>query len=192
MKTKLIAISAILYLATAAFAQGGEDSQSLIDPGKPDLIVLDSVQTKAGQSVEMALRALVDDTTWFSERSYVGVGSFCIPFKYDVNVMKVDSVKFKNAVLSWDEKFTNPKFDTGFVSLGGIYTLTGKEKPALLSPKEPTEIARIYMSVLPDAKPGNYVFEITKDPRQGNMFFGSIDGYHSWRPVYVGGKVVVE
>ncbi len=192
MKTKLIVITAILFLAAAAFAQEEGESQRLIDPGKPDLIVLDSVQTKAGKSVEMALRALVDDTTWFSERNYVGVGSFCIPFKYNASVMKIDSVKFKNAVLSWDEKFTNPKFDTGFVSLGGIYTLVGREKPALISPKEPTEIARIYLSVLPDAKPGNYAFEITKDPRQGNMFFGSIDGYHSWRPVYVGGKVVVE
>jgi hypothetical protein len=191
MKTKLIMMLAILC-AGAAQAQEIEDSQRLIDPGKPDLVVLDSLQAKPGQSVEMSLRVVADDTTQFSDKNYVGIGSFCIPFKYDVNVIKIDSVRFKNTLLKWDEKFTNPKFDTGFVSLGGIYTLTGAEKPALISPKEPLEIARFYLSILPDAKPGKYAFEITKDPRQGNMYFGSVDGYHSWRPVFSGGKVVVK
>jgi hypothetical protein len=192
MKTILLIMVAVLCFTTELIAQKPEESQRLIDPGKTDLIVLDSIQAKAGQSAVMAVKALVDDTTFFSDKNYVGVGSFCIPFKYDVSAIRVDSVKFENTVLSWDEKFTNPKIDTGFVSLGGIYTLAGKEKPALISPKEPMEIARIYLSVLPDAKPGKYSFEMTRDPRQGDMYFGSIDGYHSWKPVYMGGMVVVK
>jgi hypothetical protein len=139
----------------------------------------------------MALRVLIDDTTSFNNRSWVGVGSFCIPFLYDRNVIQIDSVKFKNTLLKWDEKFTNKKTDTGFVSFAGIYTLTGAEKPALVSPKEPMEVARLYLTVKPNAKPGYYIFEMTKDPLQGDMYFGSIDGYHSWKPKYVVGKVVV-
>jgi hypothetical protein len=192
MKIKIISTLAILCAAATISAQGIKESQVLNDPGQPDLLVLDSVQAKAGQSVEMSLKTLVDDTTWFSEKNYVGIGSFCIPFKYDARAMKVDSVKFQNTLLQWDEKFTNPMIDTGFVSLGGIYTLAGKEKPALISPVEPMEIARFYLSILPAAKSGKYEFEITTDPRQGKMYFGSVDGYHSWVPVYSGGVVIVK
>ena len=54
------------------------------------------------------------------------------------------------------------------------------------------EIARLFVSIKPDAKPGSYKFAITKDPRQGDLYFGSIDGYHSWKPELNPGKVVVQ
>jgi hypothetical protein len=191
MKTRLIIVLTALCAITWLNAQAIEDSQKSIDPGKTDLVVLDSVLAKPGQNVEISLRVLIDDTTSFNNKPWYGVGSFCLPFLYNSNVIQIDSVRFKNTLLKWDEKFTNKKIDTGFVSFAGIYTLTGAEKPPLVSPKEPLEIVKLYLKIKADAKPGNYPFEITKDPLQGEMYFGSIDGYHSWKPKYVVGKVVV-
>jgi hypothetical protein len=195
MKTRLLIVLMVICTGVWITAQAedfnGKDPQRAVDPGKPDIVSLDSVQAKAGQNVEMALRVLIDDKTSFNDKEWEGIGSFCIPVKYDIAAVKIDSVRFKNTVLKWDEKFTNKNLDSGRVSFAGIYTLAGAEKPALYSPKEPMEIAVIYMKVKPDTKPGKYLFELTTDPLQGDMYFGSTDGFHSWKPQFVAGKLVV-
>lgn len=195
MKTKLLIVLMVIctcvWITARAEDFNGNDPQRTVDPGKPDIVSLDSVQAKAGQDVVMGLRVLIDDKTSFSDKNWEGIGSFCIPVKYDLAAVKIDSIRFKNTLLQWDEKFTNKNIDSGFVSFAGIYTLSGKEKPALYSPKDPMEIAVIYMKVKPDTKPGSYLFTLTTDPLQGDMYFGSTDGFHSWKPKFVTGKLVV-
>jgi hypothetical protein len=191
MKTKLLIVILALCACVWVVAQAQEESQKLVDPGKPDQILLDSLQAKAGQSIKMGLQVLVDDETSFDGKTWSGVGSFCIPLKYNPSVIKLDSVIFRNMVNQWDEKFTNKGIDTGFVSLAGIYTLKGAEKPAIISPDKPLEIATFFMQIKAGAKPGKYTFELTKDPLQGGLYFGSIDGYHSWKPAFTSGKVIV-
>ncbi len=192
MKFRLTVLLTIFMGIAGLSAMAKEESQKLMDPGKPDQIILDSVLVKPGQNAEIALRVIVDDTTSFTDKNWVGIGSFCIPLKYEKAAMTVDSVKFRNTLLKWDATFANAKTDTGFVSLAGIYTLTGNEKPPLFSPVEPMEIVRLFITAKADAKPGTYAFALTKDPRQGEVYFGSIDGYHSWQPVFNPGKVVIQ
>ena len=161
------------------------------DPGKPDIISMDSVAVKVGKPAELAIRIQADDTTDYNGTSWVGVGSFCLPIKYDCNVIKLDSVKFIGALKDWDAKFTNPKIDTGFISFAGIYNTGGSENPSLHSPGKPEEIIRIYLQVAKGAKPGMYPFELTIDPIQNELYVGSVDGFHSWRPEFKPGKIVV-
>jgi hypothetical protein len=162
------------------------------DPGSPDHISLDSILAKPGQSIELSLKVKADDSLLYNNKYWAGVGSFCIPLRYDQNAIKLDSVKFKGIVAKWDEKFTNPRIDTGFVSLVGIYNIGGEENPALISSDKAEEIARIYGRVNPKAKAGTYSIDLTVDPIQKELYFGSIDGVESWKPVFVPGKIVVK
>jgi hypothetical protein len=191
MKTKLLLVITALCAFAWISAQAETNAQRTADPGKPDQLLMDSVAVKAGQNFEMAISTITDDVTRFDSTDWSGIGSFCIPLKYDYSVIKIDSVKFENVLSQWDEKFTNEKIDTGFISFAGIYTLKGAEKPAIISPDKPMEIIRLYMHINKGSKPGNYTFDLTRDPLQDGLYFGSIDGYHAWKPQYKTGKVVV-
>jgi hypothetical protein len=167
-------------------------AQSSPDPGRPDLVILDSVAVEPGKPFTLSLKVQADDTTFSSEMKWAGVGSFCLPLKYNSKALKIDSVKFTGTVAQWDERFTNAKFDTGFISFAGIHNIAGKDNPVLLSPDKPEEIAKIFGSVHQDAKPGVYHFELTIDPIQKEAYLGSIDGMNGWKPKFIPGTVVVE
>jgi hypothetical protein len=184
MKQTISIISLCILLASIAFA--------IDDPGRPDTLSLESIEIAPGQSGVIALRAIADDSTAFNDKVWRGVGSFCIPMKYYKNIMKVDSIKFAGSVANWDEKFANPRIDTGFVSLAGIYNISGKEKPALFSPEKGEVIARFYFTVDKKASKGSYGFALTSDPIQKELYFGSIDGFHSWKPVFIPGIIKVK
>jgi hypothetical protein len=183
MKTSIAGfLIAVLLWASMVFAA---------DPGKQDIVFMDSIRAKPGDSGMMTIRAQSDDTTTYNGKNWVGVGSFCLPIKYNRSVIKLDSVKFTGSVKEWDEKFTNPNIDTGFISFVGIYNIGAKERPPLFSPKIPEEIIKIFFSVNKDAKPGKYLFELTTDPIQKDAYFGSVDGINSWKPEFIPGKVIV-
>jgi hypothetical protein len=112
--------------------------------------------------------------------------------KYDKQAFKIDSVKFTNELAQWEMKFTNPKIDTGFISISGIYRVVGKEKPVLFNPDKAQEILKMFITVNKDAKPGTYFFELTTDPIQNSAFLSSTDGINGWQPVFVPGKIVVK
>jgi len=166
--------------------------QSAPDPGRPDIISMDSLMLKPGQGFIMNLKIMADDTTFRSDQKWAGVGSFCLPLKYDAKALKLDSVKFVGAIAKWDEKFANKKIDTGFVSFAGIHNVGGDDNPVFLSPDSPTEAIKIFGHVLKDAKPGTYTFEFTIDPIQKSPYLGSIDGVNGWKPKLIPGKIVVE
>jgi hypothetical protein len=162
------------------------------DPGKADLVLMDSVTVKAGQSTVVGLGIQADDTTSFNGRTWQGVGSFCIPLKYDQRAFKVDSARFVGTLAQWDEKFSNPRKDTGFISFAGIYDLTGKGKPVLFAPARPEQVILIFLTAATDIEPGVYRFKLTSDPIQKEIFLGSPDGVHSWRPQFASGKIVIQ
>jgi hypothetical protein len=178
----LIAISGIALTATA---------QSSPDPGKPDLVLIDSVASAPGKAFMISIRLVVDDTTQHNDKTWVGIGSFCIPLKYDSRALKMDSVKFVGTLANWDEKFTNSKIDTGFISFAGIHNIGGPDNPALFSPGGPEEVIIMFGSVKEGATPGLYKFEITVDPLQKDMYLGSIDGMHGWKPKFIPGRILV-
>jgi hypothetical protein len=164
---------------------------SASDPGKPDLIIMDSIQVKPGGSAVMSVKVIADDSTFYNKKNWLGVGSFCLPLKYDKKALIVDSTKFAGVVSEWDEKFTNARIDTGFVSFAGIYNIAGADNPVVFSPEKQHEFIQIFVRVDKAAKPGTYLFELTSDPIQDEAYLGSIDGYNSWKPGFVAGKVVV-
>jgi hypothetical protein len=184
MRTRITSflLAILLLVSLAAIAA---------DPGKHDFVLMDSIRVKPGDSGIMTIRVQSDDTTTYNGKNWVGVGSFCLPIKYNRSVIKLDSVKFTGSVKEWDEKFTNPKIDTGFVSFVGIYNIGAKDNPPLFSPKIPQEIIKIFFGVNKDAKPGKYLFELTIDPIQKEAYFGSVDGFNSWKPEFVPGIVIV-
>ena len=162
------------------------------DPGNPDHVILDSVETKAGESIVISLWIVVDDTTFFDDSSWTGIGSFCIPLRYDVKALSADSVVFLNTLAEWDEHFTNRRIDTGFVSISGIFNLGGNDNLPIFAAEKPEEVAMIFFKVREDARPGVYDIGLTIDPIQKEMYFGSPDGMHGWRPEFTTGKVVVK
>jgi hypothetical protein len=178
----LNAIILITLLSIVAFAA---------DPGRTDVVIMDSLTAKAGQSTIMPVKILADDTTETGGSQWVGIGTMCIPLKYDLKVFKVDSVKFVGTLAKWDEKFTNLKIDTGFVSLNGIHDVGGQNNPMLFAPKEPEEVAKIFLTIKKDAPLGTSEFVITKDPIQGEFYLASGDGLTSWKPKIIAGKVTV-
>lgn len=189
MNKRIFCIMALLSSMILGEAANAADRP---DPGVSDQIIMDSVVVKPGESTVLKLRALADDITTHNKREWKGVGSFCIPLKYDMNAIRIDSARFVGSVSKWDEKFTNSKIDTGFISFAGIYNLGGGDNPALFSAEKPEEIIRIFATVAKDAAPGPYLFELTPDPIQKELYFGSIDGYHSWKPQFQPGKIVVK
>ncbi len=176
-------LAAMIFSPNISFAAG--------DPGKPDMIVMDSVLVKDGGNGEMAVKIIADDSTFYNSKIWLGVGSFCLPLKYDKSVLAVDSTKFMGVVKDWDEKFTNSKIDTGFVSFAGIYNIAGADNPVVYSPETPLEFIRIFFHINKGTKPGTYLFELTEDPIQKEAYLGSIDGFNSWKPGFIAGKVVV-
>ena len=181
-------ISLILIASALLSTQAAE----IIDPGKADKIAIDSVQVSPGSLGQLSIRVIADDSTFFNEKFWYGIGSFCIPLKYNKTAFSVDSVKFSGTIAAWDEKFTNSKVDTGFVSLAGIYNIAGEENAPLHSPDSAEVIARIFFKVDSNAKTGDYHLELTKDPIQKEMYFGSTDGYHSWKPEFSRGTITVK
>jgi hypothetical protein len=167
-------------------------SAMAIDPGKPDLIIMDSIAARCGQLVTIGIRIRADDTTLFNNKEWRGVGSFCIPLKYDKYAFTVDSIKFRGVFLDWDEKFNNAKIDTGFISMAGIYNIAGAENPPLFSPDSAQEVIRLFLKIGEKTRPGNYFFALTSDPIQKELYFGSIDGMHSWKPAFIAGKITVK
>ena len=181
----------ILLLVTI-FLFGATGAKAIDDPITPDTIRVQEVEISAGQNGVMTLSIFADDTTHFNDITWQGIGSFCIPLRYEKAVMKVDSVKFEGTVAKWDEKFSNTKMDTGFISLAGIYNLGGADNPPLYLPGEYQNIASIYFTVLPKAKKGIYGVILTHDPIQREMYCGSTDGFNSWKPVFVPGKIRIK
>jgi hypothetical protein len=183
MKTILACVIMILMGAVCCLAA---------DPNAPDTIKLQEIELTAGHSGVMNLSIISDDTTNFNDNTWQGIGSFCIPLKYDRSIMKVDSVKFEGVVAQWDEKFCNTKLDTGFVSLAGIFNLGGADNPPIHSPGKYEIIAGIYFTIAKKAPNGIYGVILTKDPIQNEMYCGSTDGFHSWKPEFVPGKVIIK
>jgi hypothetical protein len=184
MKLILNVIALCLVLITNAF--------SIQDPVVPDTLKLQDIEIKAGRNGVMSISIVADDTTFFNDQTWRGIGSFCIPLKYEKKVLKVDSVRFEGNVAKWDEKFCNSKIDTGFVSLAGIYNLGGDDNPAIYSPGKSEIIASLYFTAAKDAPAGLYGVILTHDPIQKEMYCGSIDGLNSWKPIFVPGKITIK
>jgi hypothetical protein len=182
----ILLVISLLGIVVAATAQ------SAPDPGKPDVISMDSLAVKPGQNFVMSIKVMADDTTLHSGKNWVGVGSFCIPLKYDSKALKIDSVTFVGIIAEWDEQFTNQKIDTGFISFAGIHNIAGKDNPVFISPDKPQEIVKIFGRAQENAQPGTYSFEVTIDPIQKNAYLGSIDGVNGWKPKFIPGKILVK
>jgi hypothetical protein len=183
MKKYALIISLALLSPAISFAA---------DPGKLDIVSLDSITAKPGAAIVLGIKIKADDSLLYNGKYWAGVGSFCLPLKYDRMAIKIDSAKFDGTLSRWDEKFTNAKIDTGFISFVGIYNIGGDDNPVLLTGDKSEDAIRIFGHVSKDAKPGIYLFELTKDPIQNELYFGSTDGMDSWTPVFVPGKVVVK
>ncbi len=190
MRTRISTIILISVFLSAAVSGRAENQR--IDTGNPDYVILDSVNASPGGKVAVGMSILTDDNRSNGDDRWEGIGSFCIAVKYDVGAMKADSVVFVNSLTGWDEKFTNSKIDTGFISMAGIYDLGGKDNSPLLSPKKPERAAWIYFSVNKKAKPGVYALESTIDPRQKETYLGSPDGVHAWTPRFTPGTIVIK
>jgi hypothetical protein len=168
------------------------NAYSIQDPAIPDTLKLQDIEINAGSSGVMTISIVADDTTVFNDQTWRGIGSFCIPLKYEKSILRVDSVRFEGNVAKWDEKFCNSKIDTGFVSIAGIYNLGGDDNPALYSPGKSEIIASIYFSAVKGASAGLYGVILTHDPIQKELYCGSIDGFNSWKPVFVPGKIRIK
>ncbi|UCE66431.1 MAG: hypothetical protein JSU85_00020 [Candidatus Zixiibacteriota bacterium] len=155
-------------------------------------VILDSVEVSAGDKFVVGVSVIADKIAPDEESGKMGFGSFCIPLKYDRELFVVDSVTFMNTLTDWDEKFTNPKIDTGFVSLAGIYDLGGKDNPPVYTPDKPERIAEIFFRADKKAEKGIYEIELTRDPRQNKIYLGSPKGVVSVTPIFKKGIIVVK
>jgi hypothetical protein len=155
-------------------------------------VILDSIEVSAGESFVMGINVIAGKIAPDEEPGMMGFGSFCIPLKYDSKAFVADSVIFINTLDEWDEKFTNPKIDTGFISLAGIYDLGGKDNPPVYSPDKQERIAEIFFTANKKTEKGIYEIELTKDPRQNNIYLGSTKGLMSITPKFKSGKIVVK
>lgn len=156
------------------------------------IVMLDSIEVTIEQSFSIGLSVIADKIAPDEKPGKMGFGSFCIPMKYDKDAFVADSVVYKNTLTSWDEKFANPKIDTGFVSLAGIYDMGGKDNTPIYSPDEPEKIAELFFSVRDGAKPGAYKIELTIDPIQRKIFLGSTNGLNSVTPRFKPGIIIVK
>ena len=155
-------------------------------------VILDSIEVIIEQSFSVGLSVIADKIAPDEKPGKMGFGSFCIPMKYNKDAFVADSVVYKNTLISWDEKFANPKIDTGFVSLAGIYDMGGKDNTPIYSPNKPEKIAELFFSVRESAEPGVYKIELTIDPRQNKIFLGSPNGLNSVTPRFKPGIMVVK
>lgn len=155
-------------------------------------VILDSVEVTGGESFVMGISVIADQIDPKEDSDKKGAGSFCIPLKYDKEAFVADSVVFMNTLSAWDEKFTNPKLDTGFVSLAGIYDMGGRDNPTLYNPGTPERIAEIFFTTVKKAKKGTYAIELTRDPRQNEIYLGSSMGVMSVIPRFEKGIVVIK
>lgn len=156
------------------------------------VVILDSVEVSAGKSFVVGVSVIADKIDPGEDPGKMGFGSFCIPLKYDREAFVVDSVIFMNTLTEWDEKFTNPRIDTGFVSLSGIYDMGGKDNPPVYTPKKPEKIAEIFFTAGKKAENGIYEIQLTKDPRQSNIYLGSPKGIVAVTPKFVKGIILVK
>ena len=154
--------------------------------------MLDSVEVTPGSAFSVNIQVIAGKIADDEPEGKMGFGSFCIPLKYDKDSFTADSVVFFNTLTQWDEKFTNPKIDTGFVSLAGIYDMGGKDNKPVYTPDKPEKIAEIFFTAKKKIKPGVYKIDLTEDPRQNWIYLGSPVGLKSITPVYVPGKIVVK
>ena len=178
----LFAITILLLSGTLCFSAESEKHA----------VILDSVEVKTGERFIMGVNVMADRIAEDEKPGKVGFGTFCIPLKYDREAFTIDSVTFINTLENWDEKFTNPKIDTGFVSLSGIYDMGGKDNRTVYSPDKPERIAEIFFRVKKDAKPGTFKIELTRDPRQDWIYLGSSNGINSVTPKFKPGIIVVK
>jgi len=168
-------------------------SVNLYAENSQDQIIIEAVSTSPGAVFSVDVSFVSSDSHEKNGKSFSGIGSFCIPFLYNSDVLSADSMKYFNTIASWDEKFVNSVIDTGFISLAGIYDLGGKSNSTLYTGGDNAEhVATIFFHVKKDAKPGEYSLDITNDPRQGKPYFGSADGVKAWLPAYTPCKIVVE
>lgn len=155
-------------------------------------VILDSVEISAGKSFVVGINVVADRIAEDEKPGKMGFGSFCIPMKYDKTAFVVDSVTYLNTLLEWDEKFTNPKVDTGFISISGIYDMGGKDNPPIYTPDKQERIVEIHCTANKKAPKDIYKIELTRDPRQDNIFLGSPTGVVSVRPQFKPGIVVIK
>ena len=182
---KSIIITGVIFIAAIGSIAAAEESNN-------HAVLLDSVEVSAGESFVLGLSIMADRIDPDEVSGKEGVGSFCIPMKYNRDMFVVDSVVFINTLSKWDEAFTNPKTDTGFISLAGIYDMGGKDNPTMYNPGKPERSAEIYFSASKKAKPGIYKIELTRDPRQGNIYLGSSLGVKAVVPKFKSGIVVIK
>lgn len=155
-------------------------------------VMLDSVEVASGKAFVVGVNVIADKISDDEPEGKMGIGSFCIPLKYDRESFSADSVVFLNTLAQWDEKFTNPAIDTGFISLSGIYDMGGKDNLPVYTPDKPERIAEIYFRAKKKTKPGIYTIELTSDPRQNKIFLGSTLGVKAITPKFKPGVIVVE
>jgi len=155
-------------------------------------VILDSVEVSAGKEFIIGVSVIADKIAPDEEPGKMGFGSFCIPLKYDRELFVVDSVVFINTLTDWDEKFTNPKIDTGFISLAGIFDLGGKDNPPVYTPDKPERIAEIFFTADKNAKKGIYEIELTIDPRQNKIYLGSPKGVVAVTPKFKPGIIIIK
>jgi hypothetical protein len=167
-------------------------SSALAIESEKHSVILDSVEVAPGKTFAVGLLVIADKIADDEPQGKMGFGSFCIPLKYDKESFAADSVVFLNTLSQWDEKFTNPKIDTGFISLSGIYDMGGKDNKPIYTPDKPEKIAEIYFTARKKAKPGTYTIELTSDPRQNKIFLGSPLGVKAITPKFRPGVIVVK
>jgi len=155
-------------------------------------VVLDSVEASAGEHFVIGVSVMADKIAEDEKPGRMGFGSFCIPLKYDKNAITADSVVFMNTITEWDEKFSNPTIDTGFVSLAGIFDMGGKDNPPIYSPDKFEKMAEIHFTANKKAKTGVYKIELTRDPLQDRIYLGSPNGIKSVNPRFKAGIIVVK
>lgn len=167
-------------------------SSALAIESEKHSVLLDSVEVAPGNTFVVGLHVIADKIAEDEPEGKMGLGSFCIPLKYDKESFVADSVVFLNTLSQWDEKFTNPEIDTGFISLSGIYDMGGKDNIPIFSPDKPEKIAEIYFTARKKAEPGTYEIELTADPRQNKIFLGSPLGVKAITPKFKPGIIVVK
>jgi hypothetical protein len=184
-KIKLAALWGIIFLLVSAVSAFSIESEK-------HAVILDSVEISAGEHFVVGINVVADRIANDEKPGRMGFGSFCIPLKYDKTAFVADSVIFLNTLAEWDEKFTNVRIDTGFVSLSGIYDMGGKDNPPVYTPDKQEKIAEIYFTAEKKAEKEIYTIELTRDPRQDNIFLGSPTGVVSVRPKFKPGIVVIK
>jgi hypothetical protein len=180
------------WLLPVAFILTWFHSPAISAESEKHSVILDSVEVSPGKAFSVGMYVIADRIAEDETDGKMGFGSFCIPLKYDSESFTAESVDFLNTLENWDEKFTNPRIDTGFISLSGIYDMGGKDNTPVFTPDKPEKIAEIHFKAKKKAKPGIYTIELTIDPRQNKIFLGSPIGVKSVTPKFKPGVIVVK